>query len=385
MSELPAYPNRKRARLITISLLLGIILAVILGLSPAILSPDTNPQKLFQPVTLTKLLQATPTPIPTVPPAPRLTLDQIFTWTADEDGTFAAIYPQDKVRQVLIGGDVMLGRSVGFNMTRKRDFGYPFTKIGSRLQQADVTIFNLENPIVSGCPLTNEGMRFCSSVGTVETLQAAGVDVVQIANNHAFDYGQSGLAETVKALSDNGIKYAGLNEPAIVEVRGVRFGILGYAQLGSTGGVISRATAEKLQADIADLKRSTDIILVGFHWGQEYVSFPNNQQISLARAAIDNGADAVFGHHSHWIQGIEVYKSKPIFYSLGNLVFDQMQSRETREGLVVELTYYQQELIGIRLMPIFMEDYAQPDWQPIGYGSPQLSKVKTLSEQMAKN
>lgn len=372
---------KRRPRLWKSALVLGITLAVGLGFLPLWL--DRQNPKFAQ-----EMRREQPTMAPTTTPSPTptlkielLSLEKVVRESQKPETSSYLALPQDKIRQVMLGGDVMLGRDVGFQMTRVRDFGYPFALIGQQLKSADLTVVNLENPIVENCPLTQEGMIFCSTPVTVSTLLSAGIDVVNLANNHTLNYGRGGMQQTVKFLDIERIAYTGLGTPAVVDVRGMKFGVIGYTQLGDTGGLLAEATPEKLVQDVYTARSNgAEIVMATFHWGAEYMLYPAEQTRRLAFEAIDAGADVVFGHHPHWVQGMEFYKGKPIFYSLGNLVFDQMWSTDTREGLVVELNFYEKELAGILWRPIFMENVAQPKWSPTGYGSTIVQKLETASK-----
>ncbi len=371
--------------------IIGVILAVVLAMVPAgvelnkALQPsradDTDFSKSIpEQITTNQILPPTITPTP----FPELSVDKILAVSRNQIASQVTGLPQQQVIQVILVGDMMLGRAVNFNMHRKDDFGYPVAKVAEKLKQADLVIANLEAPILIDCPLTTEGMKLCTDYQSLYTLYFAGIDTVQLANNHVADYGQEGIKETQKWVEFQGLQSVGLGKAAIKEIRGIKVGVLAYSQVLPVAKGVETADPDLLQQEIAQLKQEADVVIVGFHWGNEYQAQPNGQQIQLAHAAIDSGADVVFGHHPHWIQGIEIYQGKPIFYSLGNFVFDQMWSRETREGLAVELNFWQQKLVEVRLLPTFMGDFSQPDWQPVGVGNVTLGRVEKLSQSLGK-
>ena len=115
----------------------------------------------------------------------------------------------------------------------------------------------------------------------------------------------------------------------------------------------------KLKNDIAKLKPQVDLVVIMMHAGVEYTNQPNTQQKQFAHTAIDAGADLVIGHHPHWVQVTEIYQGKPILYSLGNLVFDQMWSKETAEGALAQITIVDKSITGIKIIPIEIKDYGQ--------------------------
>jgi len=256
-------------------------------------------------------------------------------------------------------GDVLLARTVNTKMVRANDFTFPFEKTISLLQSGDMLLVNLETPLIENCPMTDSGMIFCGSPRGIEGLVYAGVDVANIANNHAGNYGIAGVQSTVNLLEKNNILVSGIDGAAIVPINNKRFGFLGYNDIAGSGG-IARADSDSLETDIRMLKEQVDFVIVSFHWGIEYTNVPNQRQRDLAHIAIDAGADLVIGNHPHWVQGIELYNGKLIAYAHGNFVFDQMWSRETREGVVGAYTFDDRGLVDAKFYPIIIEDYAQP-------------------------
>ena len=117
---------------------------------------------------------------------------------------------------------------------------------------------------------------------------------------------------------------------------------------------------ERMQRAIQEANSIADIIIVSMHAGDEYEPLPNDSQMAFAHAAIDAGAEMVIGHHPHVVQTMEIYKGKYIFYSLGNFIFDQMWSRETREGLLIKAAFTKEGVKNVTFHPVLIEDYAQP-------------------------
>ncbi|KKW29811.1 MAG: SH3 type 3 domain protein, partial [Parcubacteria group bacterium GW2011_GWA2_52_8] len=148
---------------------------------------------------------------------------------------------------------------------------------------------------------------------------------------------------------------------------GVKFGFLAYSYSARNDGgntadqqIATISDLNQLKIDIQQAKDRSEVIIVSMHAGIEYVRDPNQEQTDFAHAAIDAGADIVIGHHPHWIQTIEVYKEKPIFYSLGNFIFDQSWSVDTTEGLAVRFTFRGKELRQAELLPIIIENNCCP-------------------------
>lgn len=273
-------------------------------------------------------------------------------------------------------GDIMLSRNVAAKIKAKKDPYYPFLKTRDLLQSADISFGNLEGPLTPGREVKTGEMRFRADPALARVLKDVGFDVLSLANNHLPDYGAKGIATTLEALEKSGIAYAGAGmnatdarRSAIIEANGIRLSFLAYNDTDvvppSYGAGEKRAgTAfmdiKTLKQDVAEAKRSSDLVIVSMHSGAEYTHKPNKRQIAFAHAAIDAGAALVIGHHPHVIQPTEKYKDGFIIYSLGNFVFDQMWSRETREGLMMKITLTKDGVRALEPMPILIEDYSQP-------------------------
>lgn len=264
---------------------------------------------------------------------------------------------QPETVSLLAVGDIMLAREVAIRST---DPSWAFENVSSFLQDADITFANLESPTNDYCPPTSTGMIFCAPESQYSGLIENGIDVVSVANNHAGDQKQKGLEVTKSFLQNAHIKAAGYGDPQYIAVGDTTFGFLAYNSVNPETAGIAWAETERIKKDVAELKNTSDIAIVSFHWGNEYTTKLTNAQKEFAHAAIDSGADVVIGHHPHWIQGIEYYHGKPIFYSLGNFIFDQMWSQKTREGLAVKLTFEDKKLGNVELFPILIENYGQP-------------------------
>ena len=287
---------------------------------------------------------------------PELTLARVF----DEDSSWVATLSGQRVRTLIATGDVIPARTVNFKTIEQDDWMWPYAETAEFLSQADITVINLETPLLRECTPTNEGMIFCGDGRHVEGLQASGVDVATVGNNHFGNYGQAGVTETVKILTGAGIEVTGLGEPALVEIDGIMFGFLAYNDVGVSEASVASADNLTVVEDIVGVRSEADVVVVAFHWGEEYRLMPTWRQEELAHLAVDSGADLVLGNHPHWIQPVEIYNGKTIVYAHGNFVFDQMWSRETREGVVGKYTFFDNNLIDVDFYPILIESYGQP-------------------------
>ena len=277
-------------------------------------------------------------------------------WSTEEDvGEIIEGPEREKEITVLLTGDVMLGRTVMLNSRGEANFNYPFDKTGEVLKAADLVLVNLESPISESCPDLSEGFLLCSKPEMIGGLVYSGVDVASMANNHAHNLGEEGIEETKKLLNQNGIEVTGLGSLLIKEIKGVKFGILGF-------DFTSKKPVDSDYELIGMSKDKSDILIVGVHWGTEYTSEPNEYQRTWAAKLIKAGADVIVGHHPHWVQTVEFIDAKPVYYSLGNFVFDQMWSEKTKKGMVVKLAFNGAKLIKEERIPIYMSLWAQPEF-----------------------
>lgn len=324
---------------------------------------DSQPLQIPPPgQTIGGALQSPGSPKPTATPSdlpPPLTVAGVF---PPRDLSQYHLDPTH-IRTLVATGDVIPARFTDKTIRDMgNDFDYTVAMTKDILSAGDVTVINLEAPLFEGCPLTPEGgFTFCGQAGFTQALNTAGVDVATLENNHIGNYGVEGIRDTERVLDAAGIKWADRSTPAIVDVRGLKFGFLAFNAVGET------VDREAMTAEIKALRPQVDVLAVSFHWGAEYVNVPttapgvaDDYPPELAHLAIDAGADLVIGNHPHWVGAAEVYKGKYITYAHGNFIFDQMWSYETRLGVIGEYTFYDDTLIGVRYVPVRIDNYAQP-------------------------
>lgn len=246
--------------------------------------------------------------------------------------------------KLLFVGDIMMTRYVEKRIKKlNKEYIYPFEKILNYLKSFDYVIANLEGPISDKGVKVGSKYSFRMKPEVAEALSKANINIVNLANNHIFDYGKVAFEDTLKNLEKNNIKYFGNSyEPLIIEKEGVKIGFLGFSDFLKHLEVKENKTGiatinDNISEIIKKAKEKVDILIVSFHWGEEYKKIANERQRKIAKIAIDSGADLVIGHHPHVIQDIEKYKDKFIFYSLGNFIFDQNFSKETMIGGGVEV------------------------------------------------
>jgi len=264
--------------------------------------------------------------------------------------------PTPKPNKITIAavGDIGLGREINYQILQRNNPLFPFEKVKEFLTSADITIGNLEGPVIDNCPTTRSGFRFCGRLENVQGLVSAGFDGINLANNHINNYGLEGLTQTTAQLQKNNINYFFEDKVWFKEIGQTKTGFLGFDD------TIQKINNYELQVMIEKAKEKADIIVVNFHWGEEYQLEPNVRQKDLAKLAIDAGADIVIGHHPHVIQPLKYYQGKPIFYSLGNFVFDQMWSEETKTGAIGLITIENKQIVKTDIQKVYMESCCQP-------------------------
>lgn len=284
------------------------------------------------------------------------TLEKIFS----PDHTGVKSLPSEKVRILIATGDVIPARAVNFQVVKLNNFLWPWEKTADVLRAGDVTLINLEAPVLKNCQPTTQGMVFCGDPRHIEGLKFASVDVANLANNHLGNSGSQGAEETVELLKTNEIEACGVGEWALKNVRGLRFAFLGYNDVGASLTPISPAEEKLIAEQTRAAREQAEVIVVSFHWGNEYVTQPTARQRNLAHLAIDSGADLIVGNHPHWIQPVEIYKEKLITYAHGNFIFDQTWSEETKKGIIGKYTFYENKLIDAEFLPIYIAGFGQP-------------------------
>jgi poly-gamma-glutamate capsule biosynthesis protein CapA/YwtB (metallophosphatase superfamily) len=274
-------------------------------------------------------------------------------------------FPPKRTR-ILLGGDVMLSRHVARLARERHDPASPLRDLAPVLRSADIAFVNLEAPFSDRGRLMQHGMIFKAEPEMIAALETAGVAIVSTANNHARDCDRYGVEFTLAWLNQHGIMAAGSGATAeaahagtVIERNGLRFGFLAYTFDQSNGNHkdvddrIASMDIPTMQADLARLLAAhADVAIVSMHAGTEYQSHPNPQQIEFAHAAIDAGASVVAGHHPHVTQPWERRGSGVIFYSLGNLVFDQFQRVATQHGALAEVVFSGRTLESAALLPV---------------------------------
>ncbi|MCX6792740.1 MAG: AmmeMemoRadiSam system protein B [Candidatus Falkowbacteria bacterium] len=290
----------------------------------------------------------------------------------------SAIYSEPNKKagdaEFIFVGDVMLSRYIGQLMDKRNDYNFPFEKIKPFLSKADLVFGNLESPISSSGKSTGNLYPFKADPRVVLGLKNAGFNVMSVANNHAFDYGLEAFSSTLNNLKGAGIAYAGggenltqASQGAFLELNGTKVTVLAYTDLlakklaatNSHGG-FSYLDKDQMVKDIIQAKRKSDLVIVSFHWGREYEAIANERQKDIARVAVEAGASLIIGHHPHIAQELSKINNVSVAYSLGNFIFDQNFSPETKTGILLEVIIKGKRIASVNPLTVSFTSNFQP-------------------------
>ena len=252
--------------------------------------------------------------------------------------TMALLTRGETTVTLALTGDVMLGRSVAL-AHREGGWEQVLAALAPYASSADLAFANLESPLTDA-PLLHEGYDLRAPTQAVQSLQAAGFDLVSLANNHALDAGAIGLEDTLDTLQDAGIEAVGPgSEAQPVHLQGLTIVWLAMDDAGS------RVDIRAAQANLAEWRSRADLLVISIHWGVEYQESPSPRQRQLAAELAAAGADLIVGHHAHVLQPVEWVlgegRGQPtlVVFGLGNAIFDQGAPPQARHGatLLVEV------------------------------------------------
>ena len=212
---------------------------------------------------------------------------------------------------------------------------YFLQNVRSIFSADDLTIANFEGTLTDSDEREDKTFAFKAPASYASILSGSSVEAVNTANNHSHDYGDQSFDDTLAALDDAGIVHFGYDETAVMDIKGIKVGLVGIYELYDHLG-----REQQLKDNIAKVKADgAQLIVVIFHWGNETETVPDSNQTTLGRMAIDLGADLVCGHHPHVLQGIETYKGKNIVYSLGNFCFGGNSSPSDMDTMIYQQTF----------------------------------------------
>ncbi len=248
-------------------------------------------------------------------------------------------------------GDCSLGDSIQYrdyetcfhSTIREKGFDWPFSLVRDVLEADDLTVANLEVVLTNYTRTRdNKTHNLIGHPSHTQIILESGIDIVNTANNHAWDFRAEGYHEALSILDEAGIPhfgslYTGTKDGSdvypVVDVKGVKVGFVGFSYP-------QEYDKKRIEIRIKNLREAgAQIVVVSLHWGREEHNQPESGQTSFARFCIDSGADVVYGHHAHILQSVQFYKGKPIFYSTGNFTFGTMSAVDPDTG-IFQLTYH---------------------------------------------
>ena len=281
-----------------------------------------------------------------------------------ETETETEINQEDTV--LLFGGDVLIKASTESIYKNNGVTGLVSEEILAEMQNADIMMVNHEFQFSTrGEPMEDKQFTFRTDPKNVQILLDLGIDIVSLANNHSLDFGQDALQDTFVTLDEAGILYAGAGdskeraeELQVIEVNGKKFGFLaatrvipvaGWDVRNKQPGLFTTYDDTRLVERIRESKEECDFLAVYVHWGIEREEYPEEYQNVIAKHCVEAGADVIIGAHPHVLQGIEFIEGKPIFYSLGNYIFNN----STPKTMLVKVLIKSDDTVEYSLIPAF--------------------------------
>lgn len=240
-------------------------------------------------------------------------------------------------------GDCTLGTDVNFDQSTsfdafyqmKNDPGYFFQNVKDIFTADDLTVANMEGTLTTSNDRQQKTFAFKGNPSYTEILTQGGVEATNLANNHSHDYGDQSYEDTIQYLEADGITTFGYDRTAVMDVKGIKVGLIGIYELKDGLG-----RQQQVIDTIREVKdQGAQVIIVSFHWGTEKSNISDDIQKTLAHLAIDQGADLVVGHHPHVLQGIEKYQGKNIVYSLGNFCFGGNKNPSDKDTMIFQQTF----------------------------------------------
>ena len=277
-----------------------------------------------------------------------------------------------------IGWDTNFGYGNRFDTVFKnngKDYGYFYKNVKEIFESDDLTYVNFEGTFTNETTKVEKRFNFKSSPDFVNVLKEGSVEIVGLANNHSYDYGQAGYEETMKTLKENNIDFFGREYYVIKEVNGIKVGFFGLID-------IDARKYNDVDKAIKYLKENNcDLIIAALHWGIEGSYNQTNAQVKLGHYMIDNGVDLVIGSHPHVIQGIEKYKDRYIIYSLGNFCFGGNPNPKDKDTFIFQQTFkfINNELViddNIKIIPASISSTSKNNnYQPTPLSGDKKNKV----------
>ena len=296
-------------------------------------------------------------------------------------------------------GDIMLDRGVKNSVIKNfnNDYSKLFEKLdlSNLLKKSDIVFANLEGTASDQGTDQKNLYSFRMDPATVPALKGAGISILSVANNHVGDWGRIAYIDTLARLKENEIFYTGggnnsieAEQPTVIEKYGMKIGYLGFSDVGPSwmeAGVdkagLLLANNPRFDEIIQNASKQVDYLVVYFHFGEEYQAKHDARQEYLAHRAVDNGAKIIIGSHPHVIEDTEVYKNSYIAYSLGNFIFDQSWSKNTMQGMLLQVKLNKDGSMAVTKNTVKLNSAFQPDKVILGKEEKvKFQEIKTISQ-----
>ncbi len=322
-----------------------------------------------------------------------ITVILLLIFPAAMSSSNASAAPADRINITFVG-DILLDGFVGDQIARY-GANFPFVKVAPTLQKADIAFANLETPVSTRGKAAEKTFAFRSKPAALSGLRYAGIDGVSLANNHILDFGKDAMLDTLIHLDKYKIAHTGAGQnieqaykPYIKTVKGKKVAILGLSRVlsnpswyagANSPGAASAYTPEPMLSAIKKSAKDNDYTIVYIHWNEEFKDYPEKYARTLAKAMIDSGADIIVGSHSHCLMGVEFYKHKPIYYSLGNFVFNRSTrgGEKTLHSMLVNIAIDGSKLNG-KITPVKIIG-GQPNFMGAAYNKETIKLMNKLS------
>ena len=308
---------------------------------------------------------------------------------------------EKSVRLVAVG-DIFLGEhpaTLGHGVrtiARRHGCGFLFEQVAEHLSGADIVCGNLEGIISpkKEDEICIQQEIFWGDSACAQAMKEAGINCLFLANNHTAQHGRDALERTCALLDEHQIKWTGFNpldpyhpDPTIFHAQGYTVAMLAYCetqQYRLDTSLLPIIDFDIIKQDIDKARTQADIIIISLHWGDEFINYPSQDQVEIARKLIDVGANVILGHHSHTMQGIEQYKHGLIAYSLGSFIKD-LWPKKLRESIILQCEVSPSGIQKVDLVPILLhKKYHRPELYQGEPGKEYLAKVHSLVNQITE-
>ncbi len=316
-----------------------------------------------------------PTTLPTVPSTVEPTATLTSVTDTPDHAQAQTVTPEPPLNTLLFVGNIVPARCVQAKIDETANPNYPYEEVRDLIREVDIAVGTLNATLSDYTTMTGcvETFLLVGRSDNADALAWAGFDMMSVATNHIKNCGLSACGDrafldTLENLQRVGITPVGAGhnlaealQPQVIESRGVRFAFVSLGEIEAstfatqdTPGIAS-LTEANLRAALAAAREVGDVVIALPHWGPEYSPDPNYSELNFAQIAVDSGADIVVGNHTHVVQAVQTIGDIPVFYGLGNFMFDQTLQLEAQQGVILLITFQGTRLVGHTLIPVHID------------------------------